>query len=121
VCAAGSNISVDSHRTSDTAFDTSSDVSITLKKRAFDMLGIRPYDKEWADGIQVLRYNVTGGYNTHHDFFDGSDYTGFDESSTNRFATVFLYLSDVDEGGETVFPLGGLVDENTMAVSWLLY
>jgi prolyl 4-hydroxylase len=76
------------------------------------MLGIRPYDEEWADGIQVLRYNVTGGYNSHHDFFDGSDYTGFDESSTNRFATVFLYLSDVDEGGETVFPLGGLANEN---------
>jgi hypothetical protein len=28
-----------------------------LKRRCFDLLGIRPYDETWADGLQVCLAN----------------------------------------------------------------
>lgn len=45
--------SVDDKRTSENAFDLSSPVAITLKKRCFQLLGIHPYEDTWADGLQV--------------------------------------------------------------------
>ena len=58
--AKGSEVS--SQRTSENAFDTSSPVAMKLKRRVFDVLGMRPYDEELADGLQVLRYNVSKAY-----------------------------------------------------------
>jgi len=74
------------------------------------LLGIHPYDETWADGLQLLRYNISSAYHNHMDWIKGNgdpkvhnwDSAG---QGTNRFATVLLYLSDVKEGdgGETVF------------------
>ncbi|KAL6782723.1 PFH16 [Auxenochlorella protothecoides x Auxenochlorella symbiontica] len=54
-----------------------------------------------GEGIQVLRYENGQEYKPHFDYF-------FHEAGTdnggNRLATVLMYLSDVEEGGETVFP-----------------
>lgn len=47
----GSKLS--NQRTSETAFDTSSEIAMTLMRRAFDMLGIFPFDIRLADGFQV--------------------------------------------------------------------
>lgn len=62
-----------------------------------------------ADGLQLLRYRQKQAYIPHHDWFDdGADPDfNFDPATdgSNRFATVFLYLSDVDLGGQTVFPM----------------
>ncbi|CAH8274195.1 unnamed protein product [Arabidopsis lyrata] len=56
---------------------------------------------ENGEGLQVLHYEVGQKYEPHHDYF-------FDEFNVRkggqRIATVLMYLSDVDEGGETVFP-----------------
>lgn len=61
--------------------------------------------------VQVLRYGKTEKYDSHHDYFEPSLYQK--DSNTlsliqhgrrNRMITVFWYLSDVAEGGETVFP-----------------
>lgn len=56
---------------------------------------------EHGEGLQVLHYEVGQKYEPHFDYF-------LDEFNTvnggQRIATVLMYLSDVEEGGETVFP-----------------
>jgi prolyl 4-hydroxylase len=53
------------------------------------------------ESFQILRYESNQYYRAHHD-------TGADEDQLAcgmRILTFFLYLSDVEEGGETAFPL----------------
>ncbi|CAI9102754.1 OLC1v1001074C2 [Oldenlandia corymbosa var. corymbosa] len=56
---------------------------------------------EHGEGLQVLHYEVGQKYDPHYDYF-------LDEFNTKnggqRIATVLMYLSDVEKGGETVFP-----------------
>lgn len=56
---------------------------------------------EHGEGLQVLHYEEGQKYEPHFDYF-------IDEFNTKnggqRIATVLMYLSDVEEGGETVFP-----------------
>ncbi|VVA96718.1 unnamed protein product [Arabis nemorensis] len=56
---------------------------------------------ENGEGLQVLQYQVGQKYKPHYDYF-------LDEFNTNyggqRIAMVVMYLSDVDDGGEAVFP-----------------
>lgn len=57
-----------------------------------------PYDN--YESFQVLQYEVGQFYRAHHD-------TGPSQMSLTcgqRILTFFLYLSDVEEGGETAFP-----------------
>jgi hypothetical protein len=49
--------SVYDKRTSENAFDLSSEVAMRLKRRCFELLGIRPYEETWADGLQVLLFS----------------------------------------------------------------
>jgi hypothetical protein len=53
------------------------------------------------EAFQVLRYEIGQKYNAHHDA--SSQQTRL--SCGTRILTFFLYLSDVEEGGETAFPL----------------
>lgn len=65
-----------------------------------------------ADGLQVLRYNVSTAYKSHLDYLDMTPTSEHDFDSsrvgTNRFATILLYMSDFEpaDGGETVFSYG---------------
>ncbi|KAF0695802.1 Aste57867_13399 [Aphanomyces stellatus] len=95
-------------RTSENAYDSQSDVAISLMKRSFDLLGIGAFQQGMADGLQLLRYQPKQAYIPHHDWFDIGTTEGFNwdpkANGANRFATVFLYLSNVTRGGQTVFP-----------------
>jgi len=63
------------------------------------------------EDVQVLRYGETEKYDSHHDYFEPSLYQQdpgtlslIQKGRRNRMITVFWYLSDVERGGETVFP-----------------
>jgi prolyl 4-hydroxylase len=65
---------------------------------------------ENGEGLQVLRYGPGGQYPPHFDFKIPSN-TANSESiarSGQRISTLIVYLNDVAEGGETVFPEVGL-------------
>ena len=96
-------------RTSENAWLKHSKAAMNLKRRAFTMLGFPAYDEDLADGLQVLRYNASKAYVAHTDYLNhppGVDPKDMDPAvgGSNRLATLFLYLSDVTEGGQTVFP-----------------
>ena len=81
------------------------------------MLGFDEYVESYTDGLQVLRYNKTTAYIPHMDWIDdpsGTNSHDFDSSKvgTNRFATVLLYMTNLNDGdgGETVFKNGWPVD-----------
>ncbi|KAG8039340.1 hypothetical protein GUJ93_ZPchr0039g14220 [Zizania palustris] len=58
--------------------------------------------KENGEDIQVLRYKHGEKYEKHYDYFTDNVNT---IHGGHRIATVLMYLTDVAEGGETVFPL----------------
>ncbi|KAI7844137.1 hypothetical protein COHA_002272 [Chlorella ohadii] len=53
------------------------------------------YNVSHQEDIQVLRYGFSQEYRSHYDSLD---------EDSPRTATVLIYLSDVEEGGETTFP-----------------
>jgi hypothetical protein len=109
---AGAEMRLDPTRTSDSAFVPGSAEAMTIKRRAFELLRIAPYDDMQVGGLQVLRYRAAQAYRNHHDYFppdtSGSGDEGFSFDSrnggSNRMATVLVFLSDVDVGGALTFP-----------------
>ncbi|ONK79716.1 uncharacterized protein A4U43_C01F9310 [Asparagus officinalis] len=67
---------------------------------------------EHGEGLQILHYEVGQKYEPHYDYF-------LDEFNTKnggqRIATVLMYLSDVEEGGETIFPSANV---NSSSLPW---
>ncbi|UIZ21255.1 hypothetical protein KXD40_000797 [Peronospora effusa] len=96
------------YRTSENAFDSVSDTAVNIRKRAFDILSIEEFKEEMCDGLQLLRYQQKQAYIAHYDYFEVDSVPDFNldphKGGSNRFATVFLYLSEVAQGGQTVFP-----------------
>ncbi|CAK9860956.1 unnamed protein product [Sphagnum jensenii] len=69
-----------------------------IEKRIADFTFI-PLDH--GEGLQVLHYEVGQKYEPHYDYFHDTFNT---KNGGQRMATVLMYLSDVEAGGETVFP-----------------
>mmetsp|Transcript_30445 Transcript_30445/g.71305 ORF Transcript_30445/g.71305 Transcript_30445/m.71305 type:complete len:813 (-) Transcript_30445:91-2529(-) len=88
----------------------------SIYRRAADLLGIDEAlmrhrsdeehpelatDHSIAERMQLVHYAEGEQYNAHHDF----SFPAFgNRHQPSRFATLLLYLNDVEEGGETVFP-----------------
>ncbi|CAK8561889.1 unnamed protein product [Lathyrus sativus] len=56
---------------------------------------------EHGENLNVLHYEVGQKYDPHFDYFRDKYNT---RNGGNRIATMLMYLSDVEEGGETLFP-----------------
>ena len=66
---------------------------------------------ENGEGLQLLRYGAGGDtFAPHFDFLIPSNATTSDSiaRSGQRLSTLIVYLNDVPQGGETVFPAVGL-------------
>lgn len=65
---------------------------------------------EHSEGLQVLHYGPGGRYLPHFDFLVPSNPAAAQSiaRSGQRISTLIVYLNDVIEGGETVFPQAGL-------------
>ncbi|KAF2295495.1 hypothetical protein GH714_033073 [Hevea brasiliensis] len=60
-----------------------------------------------GEAFNVLRYEIGQKYNSHYDAFNPTEYG---PQRSQRVASFLLYLSDVEEGGETTFPLENGMD-----------
>lgn len=60
-----------------------------------------------GEAMQILRYCLGGEYRPHYDFFDKTTPGGAAcyYRGGQRLASMIIYLSDVESGGETVFPV----------------
>ncbi|XP_057866503.1 probable prolyl 4-hydroxylase 3 [Cryptomeria japonica] len=67
---------------------------------------------EHGEGLHVLHYEVEQKYDAHYDYF--SDTINV-KNGGQRGATMLMYLSDVEKGGETVFPQSKV---NSSSVPW---
>eukprot|EP00242_Pyramimonas_sp_CCMP2087_P015611 CAMPEP_0198201620 /NCGR_PEP_ID=MMETSP1445-20131203/4555_1 /TAXON_ID=36898 /ORGANISM="Pyramimonas sp., Strain CCMP2087" /LENGTH=348 /DNA_ID=CAMNT_0043872109 /DNA_START=203 /DNA_END=1249 /DNA_ORIENTATION=- len=69
-----------------------------------------PYEN--GEDMQVLRYELGQKYDAHHDVGELESKSGQQLAADGGFraATSLLYLSTVEEGGETVFPYSEWID-----------
>jgi prolyl 4-hydroxylase len=65
---------------------------------------------ENGEGLQILHYNTTGEYRPHFDYFppDQPGSAVHTARGGQRVATLIVYLNDVPDGGETIFPEVGM-------------
>ncbi|WP_026695526.1 2OG-Fe(II) oxygenase [Peribacillus kribbensis] len=95
----GAGRSVDDMRTSSGMFfeESENPIIARIEKRISTIMGI---PIEHGDGLQILKYSPGQEYKPHFDYFSPSSRA----SENNRISTLIMYLNDVTEGGETVFP-----------------
>ncbi|WP_042168658.1 2OG-Fe(II) oxygenase [Paenibacillus gorillae] len=85
-------------RTSSGVFCEQNETIRRIEKRFSQIMNI---PIEHGDGLQVLLYTPGQEYQPHYDFFSESSRA----SANNRISTLVMYLNDVEEGGETAFPM----------------
>ncbi len=94
--------------------ETAPDKVVPTVSKRIDMitgLSTQLYDiNSHAEAFQLVNYGLAGQYEPHHDYFetfgtDGAILPSNLQGSGDRMATFMLYLSDVEAGGATVFPV----------------
>ena len=95
---------VSNYRTSKTCFIKRTnkiyDIIIKKIKKIFNIDSV-------IENLQLTRYYPGQYYGEHYDYFDPNDISQNKSIKTNgqRMKTIFVYLKEPDEGGETEFPL----------------
>ncbi|XP_065087046.1 prolyl 4-hydroxylase subunit alpha-1-like [Ochlerotatus camptorhynchus] len=73
-----------------------------IGQRVEDMTGLT---MTTAEELQVVNYGIGGHYEPHFDFARREETNAFKSLGTgNRIATVLFYMTDIAQGGATVFP-----------------
>ncbi|XP_039275487.1 prolyl 4-hydroxylase subunit alpha-2 [Nilaparvata lugens] len=90
-----------------------------LSKRVEYMTSL---DMSYAESLHVTNYGIGGYYEAHHDYLSEELFKNYGRRKQlgNRIATLMFYLSDVIQGGATVFPLLNVTiwPEKGSAVFW---
>ncbi|XP_064549509.1 prolyl 4-hydroxylase subunit alpha-2 [Drosophila montana] len=81
--------------------DSLNPLTVRLNRRISDMTGFDLYGSEM---LQVMNYGLGGHYDLHFDYFNATIAKDLTKLNGDRIATVLFYLSDVEQGGATVFP-----------------
>ncbi len=106
------------------------EVGFRLSLRIQNATGLHLLNPYSAEAYQVANYGMGGQYSTHgdpHGYYrnDSTISPEFDKpyyaAGGDRLATFMVYLSEVEYGGHTVFPLAGLSAKPTKgsALFWL--
>jgi len=66
-------------------------------KRVLDM--VQKFPQEYLEALEILKYEEGGRYEPHHDIIP----THVNERCGARILTMYLFFSDVEEGGEIHF------------------
>ena len=84
--------------------DQGASMTRMFDRRVSDLLGI---DDTWGERAQGQRYDPGQQYKQHCDFFhtDSGYWKKEEKRGGQRSWTAMAYLNDVEEGGETEFPL----------------
>lgn len=85
--------------------------SLTLAQRIKAATGLSP---ENGGKFQITSYPQNVGYKNHTDCVEGG------AEKRDRFATILIYLKDVREGGQTIFPKLGIsvTPKQGLALVW---
>ncbi|OMF21639.1 2OG-Fe(II) oxygenase [Paenibacillus sp. FSL H8-0548] len=94
----GGDHAINQIRTSSGVFCEENETITRIEKRFSQIMNI---PIEHGDGLQVLLYTPGQEYQPHYDFFAETSRA----SANNRISTLVMYLNDVEEGGETAFPM----------------
>ncbi|XDV27931.1 hypothetical protein PO909_031372, partial [Leuciscus waleckii] len=95
-------------RTSQSVFLKEDNTVARISQNIADITGL---SVESAERLHVQNYGIGGRFKPHYDALDGED---------GRTATFLIYMSDVEIGGDTVFPEVGvaLKPKKGSAVFW---
>lgn len=84
--------------------DNEAETIARISRRVSHMTGL---SMDSAEELQVVNYGIGGHYEPHYDFARKRE-NAFSKHGGNRIATVLFYMSDVAQGGATVFTELGL-------------
>lgn len=102
--ATGKDLVIEDRKSSGTFFALNENPLVArLDQRISDVMR---WPVENGEGIQILNYQIGGEYKNHFDYFPPEDPGSAVHLAKGgqRVSTLVMYLNDVEQGGETIFP-----------------
>lgn len=93
---------IDENRTND-AFAFDEDYNETIIKINEKISDTCNWYKKRANRLNILRYSEGQKFKWHNDFHENEYALSITKKYGQRYATMVIYLNDVEKGGETIF------------------